>query len=104
MKFKSVFLYLLAISFFLFGNREFWAKYIQSKEEEREKETLAKVNKGVEKRFETQKLQYDSVSKRWVNPNFYFQVINVGKINFKAIKKGKTTIETNSDENASDSQ
>lgn len=104
MKFKPVFLYLLAIGFFLFGNREFWDKYLQSKEDEKEKVLLAEVNKGVEKRFETQKLQYDPVSKKWINPNFYFQVINIGKINFKAIKKNKTTVETDTDENASDSQ
>jgi hypothetical protein len=104
MKLKSILLFLLAIALFLFGNREFWEKYIKSKEDEKEAKLLLAANTDVEKRFEIQKLKYDSVSRKWSNPNFYFQVINVGKINFKALKKNKTTIETDTDENASESQ
>lgn len=104
MKPKPIFLYLIGIGLLLFGNRDFWDELQESwKEEKKLKETL-EVNKNVENGFETQKLEYDSVSKKWSNPNYYFQVINAGNPNFKALKKGKTTIETDTDEDASDSQ
>jgi len=104
MKAKPIFLYLLGIGLFLFGNRNFWNDLQDSwKEQERQKAVLD-VNKDIEKKFETQKLQRDSVSKTWKNPKYYFQVINLGSPNFKALKKGRTTVETDISEDASDSQ
>ena len=103
MKVKSIFLYLLGLGLLLFGNRDLWDELQESWKEEKKQKDLLLVNKDVEKRFETQKLEYDSVSKKWTNPKYYFQVINAGSPNFKALKKS-TKVETDSDEDASDSQ
>ena len=104
MKAKPVFLYILGIGFLLFGNRDLWDELQESWKEEKRQQSLLDININIEKRFETQKLEYDSVSKKWRNPKYYFQVINLGSPNFKALKKGRTAIETDTDEDASDSQ
>lgn len=105
MKPKHIFLYLLGIGLLLFGNRDLWDKLKIAREKEKQQKALAEANKDVEKRFETQRLQYDSVAKTWKNPNYYFQTVHLGNVNFKALKqKGRSTVESNDDENASDSQ
>ncbi len=104
MKPKHLFLYLLGIALLLFGNRDLWDELQESWEKEKKQKALVEANKDVEKRFETQRLQYDSISKTWKNPTYYFQIVNLGNLNFKALKKkGRTTVEIDDDENASDS-
>ncbi|GFD75993.1 hypothetical protein [Tenacibaculum mesophilum] len=105
MNFKHIILYLLGISLLLFGNRNLWDKWQESREKYKREKALATVNDNVEKRFETQKITYDTITKTWKNSNFYFQTINLGNVNFKTLrKKGRTTIELDGDENASSSQ
>lgn len=104
MNIKNIFLYILGIGLLLFGNRSFWKEYQEAKANEKKAKAKAHANDDITKRFETQKLEYDSIHKSWKNPNYYFQVVSLGNFNFKTLQKGKTTIETNDVENASDSQ
>lgn len=105
MKVKAILLYSLAVLLLIFGNRDLWDEVLEQRElAEKNKKLVAESAKNSEKQFEIQKLQYDSISGQWKNPHHYFQLINVSYVNFKAINKGKkTTIETDDDENASDS-
>ncbi len=105
MKIKAFFLYGIGIALLIFGNRELWDKLKAEKEEKQQRQALADANEKVKlESFEVQKLEYDSVSGQWKNPDYYFQVINAGNPNFKALKKGSVKVESNTDENASDSQ
>lgn len=106
MKFKPLFLYIIGVVLLVFGNRELWDELQEARELKEKQQALAEANNKVKKEiFETQKLQYDSINKKWNNPEYYFQVINAGSPNFKALKKkGNTKVETNTDEDASDSQ
>lgn len=106
MKIKSILLYIIGVLFLFFGNKNFWndLKVEKEKEKIRQKESeAAKIN--IKKKFEVQSLQYDSINGQWKNPHFYFQLINVSYVNFSPANKAKkTVIESNDDENASDSQ
>ncbi|KOS04890.1 hypothetical protein AM493_01660 [Flavobacterium akiainvivens] len=105
MKLKPVLLYLTGIALLIFGNRDLWDELQEERAEKQRQQDLAQLQKDVLKQqFDSQKLQYDSLTKKWKNPEFYFQVVNVGKVNFKALKKGKTKVETDTDEDATDSQ
>lgn len=106
MKIKPLFLYLTGVVLLVFGNRELWDELQEARELKEKQQALAEAGNEVKKEiFETQKLQYDSITKKWNNPEYYFQVVNAGNPNFKALKKkGNTKVETNTDEDASDSQ
>ena len=103
-----IFLYAIGAFLLLFGQRDFWEGIL---EEQKQKEIAKKQSEEAkiasEKKFEVQNLSYDSITKTWKNAGHYFQTIHVGNVNFKAIKasqkSSKTVIETNDDENASDS-
>lgn len=105
MKAKSLLLYFLGIGLLLFGNRELWDKIQLDREEEKQRQTLAdEAEKVKSETFKIEKIQFDSISKTWKNPEFYFQVINAGSPNFKALRKGVTKTETTTSEDASASQ
>lgn len=105
MRAKHIFLYLLGIGLLIFGNRDLWDELKEAREREKKQKALAEANKDVGKHFETQKLQYDSANHTWENASYYFQIVNLGNVNFKALrKKGRTHVEIDDDENASDSQ
>nr|WP_322626458.1 hypothetical protein [uncultured Flavobacterium sp.] len=103
---KYILLYLTGALLLLFGNREFWEKYKQEREEKIYKYKMAKIAVVESNRkFEVQQLVYDSVKKKWKNPNISFVTVNLGKVNFAALKQqGSAKKETNDVENASDSQ
>lgn len=105
MKIKSVFLYLIGISLLIFGNRDLWDELQEDKKKvDSDKKLREEALKNFDKKFTVQKLEYDSVAQKWKNPHHHFQLINVSYVNFKALNKGKiTTIESNDDEDASDS-
>lgn len=106
MKLQSAILYCTGIVLLIFGNKEFFENLKEEKElaKENEKKDL-EAEKEKNKPFEVQKLEYDSVKAEWKNPNFYFQIVNVGNVNFKALKKNtKVQLETNDDEKASESK
>lgn len=105
MKFKHILLFAVGLLFLLFGNRKFWENYQQEKLKEKKRKDLIHANDDVVSRFETQKLVFDTITSKWKNPVVYFQTVNLGNVNYKALqKKGKTVIETNTTENASSSQ
>ncbi|GLB50427.1 hypothetical protein [Neptunitalea lumnitzerae] len=104
MKLKYILLYIIGLGLLVFGNRNFWDELQESRKKEKLEDEKKHVNDGIAKRFETQRLEYDAATGKWKNPNYYFKVINLGNFNFKTLNKGKTTVETNDDENASDSQ
>lgn len=105
-KTQSFVLYFVGVVLLLFGQRSFWEKYKDAQRQiAQEKIQQSEVEKVSNKPFETQKVEYDSITNTWKNEHRYFQTVHVGNVNFKALnKKGiKTTIEDNDDENASDS-
>ncbi len=104
MKKKSIALYLIGIFLLLIGNRKVWDELCALKKEKERLRKQAKVNDGIEKRFEIQKLEYDSINKRLNNPALYFQLIALGKPDFKSSSKAITRIEKDDDEYATDSQ
>lgn len=105
MKAKSLILYLLGIGLLLFGNRELWDKIQLEREEKERRQALADEARKVKaETFKIEKVQFDSISKTWKNPEYYFQIINAGNPNFKALRKGVTRQETSTIENASASQ
>ncbi|UII25955.1 hypothetical protein LVD15_22040 [Fulvivirga maritima] len=105
MKAKHIFFYLLGIGLLIFGNRDLWDELQEARELEKKQKALAEANKDVGENFETQKLQYDSANHTWKNDAYYFQIVNLGNVNYKALrKKGRTHVETDDDENVSDSQ
>ena len=103
MKKKYIFLYLLGVLFLIFGNRNLWNEWQDSREDALKLKALAGANKDVMKKFEVQKLKFDSVKKKWINPNYYFQVVNLGSLNFKAIRRGHSSVERDHNEDASES-
>ncbi|MEN4761040.1 hypothetical protein ABEG63_11955 [Chryseobacterium sp. C39-AII1] len=106
MKLQSVILYGIGVILLIFGNKEFFENLKEEKELAKEKERQAlEAENEKKKSFEVQKLEYDSAKSEWRNPNFYFQIVNVGNVNFKALKKNaKVQLETNDDEKASESK
>lgn len=106
MKLRSIILYIVGIFLLIFGNRDLWDELQEQKEEEKKaRKTLAETGKHLKKEFEIQTLEYDSVNKKWTNPHVYFQLVNAGYINFNTADKEKsTTIETDDDEDASDTR
>ncbi|GAA4789885.1 hypothetical protein GCM10023231_17290 [Olivibacter ginsenosidimutans] len=57
-----------------------------------------------ELRFETQKLDYDSLQKSFKNPNLYFEVVRLGHIDFNSYKRNVKKVEDGDiAENASES-
>lgn len=104
-KTKYIALYVLGILLLIFGQRSFWESLLKEAEDKKEALKLRKeAEDASSKKFEVQKLEYDSVKGKWKNNTLYFQTIHTGSINFKALKnKTKTVVETNDDENASES-
>lgn len=104
-KIKHILLYAIGILLLIFGQRHFWEDILQTvKQKESAKKMAEEARVASEKAFEVQQLTYDSSLHIWKNMNPYFQTLHIGKINFKALPQGKkSTVETNDDENASDS-
>ncbi|SFJ18557.1 hypothetical protein [Myroides guanonis] len=104
-KTKHIFLYVIGITLLIFGQRSFWEDFkVASKQKETAKKIADEALLASEKGFEVQTLEYDSIQKSWKNKATYFQTLHVGNVNFKALKRfNKTFVETNDDENASDS-
>lgn len=104
-KTKHIFLYVIGITLLIFGQRSFWEDFkVASKQKEAAKKMANEALLASEKGFEVQTLEYDSIQKSWKNKATYFQILHVGNVNFKALKRfNKTFVETNDDENASDS-
>jgi hypothetical protein len=102
---RHILLYLTGSVLILFGNREYWEKL---KNEERRNvrkkriEELSSIESS--KAFEIQKITFDSVKKEWINKHISFQTIVIPS-DFKATNKVEkiTSIETDREENASDS-
>lgn len=104
-KAKHIILYAIGSLLLIFGQRSFWEGV---KKEEKQRGATAKAMKeaeiAVNKKFEVQTLIYDSIQDNWYNKDIYFQTLHVGNVNFKALKRfNKTVVETNDDEDASDS-
>lgn len=100
-------LYLMGIILLIFGNRQFWEK-IRAEEEKKEQDSKRLEMAAVEslKKFEVQKLAFDQVKKKWNNKHVSFQIIHLDGISFERAnspKAGIIKVETNDDENASDS-
>lgn len=106
MKLQSAILYCTGIVLLVFGNKEFFENLKKEQELIKEDELkFLEAEKHKNKHFEVQNLEYDPVKSEWRNPAFYFQIINIGNVNFKALKKNsKLQIETNDDEQASESK
>ncbi|KZE73362.1 hypothetical protein AV926_18435 [Myroides marinus] len=102
---KQIILYLIGVLLLVFGYPDFWNKVIDyHRLKEEIKRSTQEAEEAISQPFEVQELVYDSNSKRWKNKQHYFQVIHLGKVNFKSKQKVNiNTIETNDDENASDS-
>lgn len=113
---KHILLYVIGVALFLFGYPSFWTKIKESNEKEKlaqklRDEAMAESTKG----FDTQTLTFDSIANKWENKSVYFQTIYLGKIDFKSLQSAskqtsiassiskKVTVETNDDENASES-
>lgn len=102
---RYIALYAIAVVFLVFGNRDLWRKL---QEAGRQKEASRKMAEEAviasNKPFEVQELDLDPVTGTWKNRHAYFQPVHVGNVNFKALRpKTKSTgVETNDDENASD--
>lgn len=98
-------LYSIGIILLMFGQRSFWEEMLEAREQkELEKKMAGEAHEEDLKPFEVQELSYDPTENIWNNNSHYFQTVHVGNVNFKALKKtGKTSVETNDDENASDS-
>lgn len=105
MKLKRILLFTVGILLLLFGNRKFWNIYQDGRDKAKKEKDLAHVNDDVVSHFETQKLVFDAETATWKNPNVYFKVVNLGNVNYDALKKkSATSSETNTSENASSSQ
>lgn len=104
-KTKHIVLYAVGIILLIFGQRSFWDGIQETtKQKEAGRKMAEESRKASSKAFEVQELVYDPAHNAWKNNNPYFQTLHVGSVNFKALKKGgNTSIETNDDENASDS-
>lgn len=104
--FKHLLLYLITIVFFIFGNSSFLEKIKKEKDENKKAQKLkAEMAEISSRKFEVQPLFFDSIDNRWKNKSVYFQTIHLGKIELKSPKTiNKTIIETNDDENASESE
>lgn len=106
MQLRSIILYIVGIFLLIFGNRDLWDELQEQREEEKKaRRAQAEAGEHLKKEFEIQALEYDSINKKWTNPHVYFQLVNASYINFHAAGKEKsTTIETDDDEDASDTQ
>ncbi len=103
MKKKGILFYLASVILFLVGNRDLWDELCDFARHKEVLKEQAKVNDDIEKRFEVQKLHLDTITNKLKNPAFYFQLVGLGNVNFKATKKVITRVEHDDDENASDS-
>lgn len=105
MKIRPILLYITGLFLLIFGNRDLWDEVREERREaEKNQKLLTEANRDLEKRFEVQQLEYDSLNNQWKNPHYYFQLVNASYINFKALNKTKrTSIESDDDEIASDS-
>ncbi len=103
MKKRGILIYLVSVILFLVGNRDLWDELCDLARHKEALKKQAKINDDIEKRFEVQKLQLDTITNKLKNPAFYFQLIGIGNVNFKAGKKVVTKVEHDDDENASDS-
>ena len=102
---KHLFLYIIAIVLFVFGNSSFLQKIKAEREKEKEEQkTKAYIENISSKEFEVQPLVFDSINQKWKNESTYFQTMYLGKVDFKNTPKIKrSVVETNDDENASES-
>lgn len=102
---KHLLLYVIAIILFIFGNSSFLEKIKKEKEENKKSLKIkAEVAEISSRKFEVQPLTFDSIDNRWKNESIYFQTVHLGKVDFKSTPTvNKTIIETNDDENASES-
>lgn len=105
MKLKSLLLYSLGILLLVFGNREIWDNLKKDREALKDQEKLvADAEAETKRKFEIQELVFDSATSTWSNPYPYFQIVQVGNVNFKALKKkANTKIDSDDSETASDS-
>ncbi len=103
MRKRGILLYLTGIILFLAGNRNLWDELRDLERRKEELKKQARINDNIENRFEVQTLKYDSISKKIKNPEFYFQIIELGDVNFRAGKKAVTRVERDDDENATES-
>ncbi len=103
MRKRGILFYLAGIILFLAGNRDLWDELLDLVRQKEELKKQAHINDDIERRFQVQKLQYDSISQKLKNPSFYFQLVGIGNVNFKAGKKIVTRVEKDDDENATDS-
>ncbi|MCL8001048.1 hypothetical protein M8994_22915, partial [Brucella sp. 21LCYQ03] len=100
-----IMLYLIGFFLLVFGHPNFWDKITEADRKKREtKRIQQEAAVASAKPFEVQELVFDTASNTWKNKLPYFQTIHVGQVNLKAFRNsGSTTVETNDDENASDS-
>ncbi len=102
---RYVVLYTTGIALLVFGNRGLWERL---QEENRQAETNRKLAEQARilssRPFEVQALTRDPVTNALKNNHPYIQTVHVGRVNFKALrpKLGGASVETNDDENASD--
>lgn len=102
---RHIILYLTGIVLLIFGYPGFWDKITEANQKKNQAIRIRhEAKEASSKPFEVQQLELDTVSNTWKNKHLYFQTVHVGQINFKAVRIAKkSTIETNDDENASDS-
>lgn len=104
-KFRYVALYATGVCFLVFGNRDLWAKILEENSQKEANKKQAEEGALLSSRpFEVQELKFDPAAGTWANPHHYIQTVHVGRVNFKALrpKGGNSTVESNDDENASD--
>lgn len=100
---RSITLFASAVLFLIFGNRDLWRKLEEAgRQREASRRMAEEARIASSKPFEVQELHFDPASAGWKNPHAYFQPVHVGNVNFKALRPKSTGVETNDDENASD--
>ncbi|WP_437919996.1 hypothetical protein [Sphingobacterium sp. LRF_L2] len=104
-KSRDILLYSVGVALLLFGNRQYWEKFLAEQKKKSDKAAAAvEAQAEFQKEFEVQELRYDSVKNTWKNEYVNFQTISIGTSNVnRPERKYTTTVETNDDEQASDS-
>lgn len=102
---KYVVLYATGIVLLVSGNRGLWEKLREENRRAEADRKLAEEARVLSSRpFEVQELTKDPKTNAWTNAHHYIQTVHVGRVNFKALRPrlGNSSVETNDDENASD--